>query len=206
MKEKIFILSIFCFLLSFGQSRKGQFQLEKTSNSHSLYVSFSKKQNTNDIINDALKNNPAFKEFISKNEISFVSNLGFSDRKINEMIEASRKNKKSGESIEKLKRIYRVEVPIKDNEGILRLAKGLEAFPEVEYVSIISNEPITPPYISNSNTTPDLENQQTYLLDNPGINVNYAWSRGITGHNVRVRDVEYGFHKTHEMLFDRNAI
>lgn len=206
MKEKIFILSIFCFLLSFGQSRKGQFQLEKTSNSHSLYVSFSKKQNTNDVINDALKNNPTFKEFISKNEISFVSNLGFSDRKINEMIEASRKNKKSGESIEKLKRIYRVETPIKDNENILRLAKGLEAFSEVEYASIISNEPITPPLIKSSAVTPDLESLQTYLLDNPGINVNYAWSRGITGHNVRVRDVEYGFHKTHEMLFDRNAI
>ncbi|SHM22341.1 S8 family peptidase [Chryseobacterium polytrichastri] len=206
MKTRIFILFIFCFFLSFGQNRKGQFQLQKNSNSHSLYVSFSKNANAVDIINYTLRKNPAFKEFVESNRISFVNDLGFSDQKLNEMLESSKKIKNSGESIEKLKRIFKVETTVKDNEDILKLAESFEKFPEIEYASILSNEPIEPPSTATFVITPNLEASQTYLFDNPGINVNYAWSRGITGQNVRVRDVEYGFHKTHEMLVNRNTI
>lgn len=206
MKRKIFILLIFCFALSFGQNRKGQFQLEKNSKSHSLYVCFSKNDNPNDLINDVLIKNPSLKEFVKKNEISFINDLNFSDKKLNEMIEASKKNKQSGASIEKLKRIYKVEASVKNNEDIVKLAAGFERFSEVEYASILSNDPITPPFINTFVATPNLETSQNYLLGNPGINVNYAWSRGITGQNVRIRDVEYGFHKPHEMLVSRSAI
>lgn len=206
MRTKIFILSIFCFILSFGQNRKGQFQLQKSSKSHTLYVCFSAINGSDDIINKILNKNLTFTTFVKANNISFAKGIGFSDKKLNEMMESSKKNKKTGQSIQKLKRIYKVQTSVQDNENILKLAEAFERFSEVEYVSIISNEPINPPYISSSNTTPDLENQQTYLLDNPGINVNYAWSRGITGQNIRVRDVEYGFHKSHEMLMNRNAI
>ncbi|MBK1894154.1 S8 family peptidase [Chryseobacterium paridis] len=206
MKRKIFILLIFCFAISFGQSRKGQFQLQQNSRSHSLYVSFSKAAGSHDLIPYVLDKNPSLKEFVKKNDLSFVNDLGFDDRKLNEMIEASKKNKQTGESIEKLKRIYKIETPTKENEDIIKLAQGLEKFTEVEYVSIQSNEPITPPFINTFVATPNLEASQTYLLADPGINVNYAWSRGITGQNVRVRDVEYGFHKSHEMLVSRSAI
>lgn len=206
MKTRIFILMIFCFILSFGQNRKGEFQLQKNSSSHSLYVAFSKNANAVDIINYTLSKNPAFKEFVRANEISFVNNLGFSDRKLNEMIESSKQNKNSGESIEKLRRIFKVETSMKNNEDILKLAESLEKFSEIEYASILSNEPIEPPATATFVITPNLEASQTYLFENPGINVNYAWSRGITGQNVRVRDVEYGFHKTHEMLVDRNTV
>ncbi|MEI7486956.1 MAG: hypothetical protein WCJ72_06025 [Chryseobacterium sp.] len=114
MKTRIFILMIFCFILSFGQNRKGEFQLQKNSNSHILYVAFSKNANAVDIINYTQSKNPAFKEFVRANEISFVNNLGFSDRKLNEMIESSKQNKNSGESIEKLRRIFKVETSIKN--------------------------------------------------------------------------------------------
>lgn len=206
MKRKIFTLLVFCFVLSFGQNRKGQFQLEKNSKSHSLYVCFSKTDNPNDLINDVLTKNPSLKEFVKKNEISFINDLNFSDKKLNEMAEASKKNKQSGESVEKLKRIYKVEAFVKNNEDIIKLAAGFERFSEVEYASILSNDPITPPFINTFVATPNLETSQNYLLANPGINVNYAWSRGITGQNVRIRDVEYGFHKPHEMLVSRSAI
>jgi subtilisin family serine protease len=153
-----------------------------------------------------LTKNPSLKEFVKKNEISFINDLNFSDKKLNEMIEASKKNKQSGASIEKLKRIYKVEASVKNNEDIVKLAAGFERFSEVEYASILSNDPITPPFINTFVATPNLETSQNYLLGNPGINVNYAWSRGITGQNVRIRDVEYGFHKPHEMLVSRSAI
>ncbi|MFC5874389.1 S8 family peptidase [Chryseobacterium arachidis] len=207
MKKRIMILAIFCFFLSFGQSRKGQFQLQKNSNSHSLYVAFSKNSNAvADIVGYTLSKNPEFKEFVTRNGISFVNDLGFSDKKLNEMKADSRNNRKSEESVDKLRRIFKVESAVQNNDDILKLAENLEKFSEIEYASLLSNEPIEPPATAAFVITPDLEASQTYLFANPGINVNYAWSRGITGQNVRVRDVEYGFHKTHEMLVDRNAI
>jgi len=206
MKIRIFIISIFCFFLSFGQNRKGEFQLQKNSNSHSLYVAFSKNANAVDLVNYVQSKNPVFKEFVRANGISFVNDLGFSDRKLNEMTESSKEIKNSGESIEKLRRIFKVETSVKNNEDILKLAESFEKFSEIEYASILSNEPIQPPAAGTFVITPNLEASQTYLFENPGINVNYAWSRGITGQNVRVRDVEYGFHKTHEMLVDRNTV
>ncbi|MFP7657154.1 S8 family peptidase [Chryseobacterium proteolyticum] len=206
MKRKIFLLVIFCFVLSFGQNRKGQFQLEQDSKSHSIYVCFSKAPVAEDIIRYAMSTNSSFKDFVKKNDLSFIYDFELSDRKLSEMVESSKKNKKTGESIEKLKRIYKVESPVKSNKDILKLAEDFEKFPEIEYASLMSNEPITPPFINTYAATPNLESSQTYLLDNPGINVNYAWSRGITGQNVRIRDVEYGFHKSHEMLVSQNAI
>lgn len=206
MKTKIIIVSIFCFILTFGQNRKGQFQLQKNSQSHSLYVSFSKNTHAADIINYTISKNPEFKEFITENGISFVNDLGFSDRKLNEMIESSKKNRNSAESIEKLKRIFKVETSVKSNDHIIKLAERFEKFPEIEYATILSNEPIEPPALPAFVITPNLETSQTYLFENPGINVNYAWSRGITGQNIKVRDVEYGFRKSHEMLVSRNTV
>lgn len=205
--RKISILLILCFVFSFGQSRKGQFQLQQSSKSHTLYVCFSPTIDANDAINKVLSKNLAFKTFARANRLSFTNDLGLSDGKLNEMVENSKKNKKTGQSIEKLKRIYKIHIPTQSNESIVKLAEAFEKFPEVEYASIVSNEPITPPFIYNTTTvTPNLEEYQNYLLDNPGINANYAWSRGITGNNVRVRDIEYGLHKSHEMLVDREAI
>ncbi|ASK31804.1 hypothetical protein CEY12_17530 [Chryseobacterium sp. T16E-39] len=206
MKRKILILLLSVSVLSFGQSRKGQFELQKNSRSHSLYVCFTKTNNPDDLINDVLRKNPSLRDFVKKNELSFVYELDFSPKKLDEMTEASKKNNNSGESVEKLKRIYKVEAPVKDNDHIIKLAQNFENFKEIEYASILSNEPIVPPFINTFVATPNLESNQTYLLANPGINVNYAWSRGITGQNVRVRDVEYGFHKSHEMLVNQNAI
>ncbi|MFS4472430.1 S8 family peptidase [Chryseobacterium sp. T20] len=204
--KKTILLVVFSCVTIFGQSRKNQFQLQTNSDSHTLYICFSKEIKGDDIVKQVLNQNPEMATFIKENGISFTQGLGFDDRKLNEMYENSRKNKASGESVQKLKRIYKVQIPSEDNKTILKLAEAFEKFKEIEYASIISNQPIKPPFTTAFVITPDLENLQTYLNDNPGINAKYAWSKGITGQNIRVRDVEYGFYKTHEMLSNQNSI
>ncbi|MDH6252180.1 subtilisin family serine protease [Chryseobacterium sp. H1D6B] len=207
MKLK-FIIPLFCifFNLFSAQSRKGQFQLSETSDSHTLYVCFSSEKALNETINRSLNSDPAFKKFIEENKIVFIYDLGFTDNKLREMASDSQKKGNTGESVKKLKRIYKIETPEKSNTSLIKLAEDLEKFPQIEYASLISNSPIEPPFKTALVTTPNLESSQTYLLSNPGIDANYAWSIGITGQNIKVRDVEYGFHKTHEMLTNRNTI
>jgi subtilisin family serine protease len=194
-KIRLFTLCIFIFVFSFGQKTD---QL-----SSNIYVCFSKDVSSD---KEALSRNPALAEFVKTNDISFVNDLGFSERKLEEMMASSRANGNSGESVQKLKRIFRVSLPFLNHEEAERTARTLEKFQEVEYVSVMSSTPIEPPFVKAFVTTPDLESLQTYLNDNPGINAKYAWSRGITGQNIRIRDVEYGFYKTHEMLSNQNSI
>lgn len=196
---RLFTLFIFSFFLSFGQDPSDR---NNKLNSN-IYVCFSKNISSEKV---ALSQKAELAEFVKIHEISFINDLGFSDRKLEEMIKDSRANGNSGESVEKLKRIFKVNIPLQDNETAEKLARTLEKFPEVEYVSVMSNVPIEPPFVKAFVATPDLESLQTYLNDNPGINAKYAWSRGITGQNIRIRDVEYGFYKTHEMLANQNSI
>ncbi|MGG5208720.1 S8 family peptidase [Chryseobacterium sp. MIQD13] len=194
-KIRLFALLIFIFSLSYSQKNDDL--------NPNIYVCFSKDVNSEKA---ALDRNPALAEFVKANEISFVNDLGFNDRKLEEMSQNSKANGNSGESVEKLKRIFRVNLPLQNNKEAENLARTLEKFPEVEYVSVMSSTPIEPPFVKAFVATPDLESLQTYLNDNPGINAKYAWSRGITGQNIRIHDVEYGFYKTHEMLSNQNSI
>ncbi|WP_223608707.1 S8 family peptidase [Chryseobacterium sp. OSA05B] len=195
---RLFTLFIFGFILSYGQNPS-----EKNDKPNpNIYVCFSK----NITSEKAALGNPELAEFVKTNGISFVNDLGFSNQKIEEMVKDSRANGNSGESVEKLRRIFKVNIPLQNNEDAEKLAHTLERFPEVEYVSVMSSTPIEPPFVKAFVATPDLESLQTYLNDNPGINAKYAWSRGITGQNIRIRDVEYGFYKTHEMLSNQNSI
>lgn len=194
-KIRLFTLCIFIFVFSFGQ---------KTDQLNSnIYVCFSKEFSSE---KEALSKNPALAEFVKANEISFINDLGFSEKKLEEMMASSRANGNSGESVQKLKRIFKVSLSFQNHEKAERTVRILEKFPEVEYVCVMSSTPIEPPLVKTFVATPDLESLQTYLNDNPGINAKYAWSRGITGQNIRIRDVEYGFYKTHEMLSNQNSI
>ncbi|WP_048504622.1 S8 family peptidase [Chryseobacterium angstadtii] len=198
-KIRLFTLFIFSFFLSYSQNQADK-SYKQTPN---IYVCFSKNINSE---KEALSRNPELADFVKSHEISFINDLGFSDRKLEEMIKDSRANGNSGESVEKLKRIFRMNVSLQSDKEAENVARTLEKFPEVEYVSVMSSTPIEPPFTKAFVATPDLESLQTYLNDNPGINAKYAWSRGITGQNIRIRDVEYGFYKTHEMLSNQNSI
>lgn len=198
-KIKLLTLFVFCFFLSFGQSPSDR----SAPKNDLVYVCFSKGISSE---KDALSKNPELERFTRENGISFTYDLGFSNEKINEMIASSRQNGNSGESVQKLKRIFKANVPVQNSDILQRLTQTLEKFPEIEYVSVMSRTPVEPPLVNMFVATPDLESLQTYLNDNPGINAKYAWSRGITGQNIKIRDVEYGFYKTHEMLANQNSI
>jgi hypothetical protein len=46
--------------------------------------------------------------------------------------------------------------------------------------------------------TPNYVSQQSYLLSNPGLNVEAVWNLGYNGQNITIHNVEYGFNKNHE--------
>ena len=202
MKTKInlFALFAFCSSLSFGQDSQPKLNQDQNS---IIYVCFSKGINSEKM---AFSRNTDLERFSRENNISFKYDLDFTDGKLDEMARSSKAIGNSSESVEKLKRIYKADLPLQNEEATQKIIHSLERFPEIEYVSVMSAAPIETPLVNAFVATPDLESLQTYLNDNPGINAKYAWSRGITGQNIRVRDVEYGFYKTHEMLTNQNTI
>lgn len=194
--------------LFFGQNRKGEYQLHPTSSSHTLYVAFKKAGNFNEqTASRAIAGNTALQNLVRENALSFEG-LAYSETKLTEMANRSKASKKSDEAVQKLKRIYKVSTLNTSNAHLLQLAKELESFPEVDYVSLMSNEPIEPPYFVEERAapTPNLEFMQNYFYGNPGISADYAWSKGISGQGITVRDVEYGFSKNHEALSDQSFI
>lgn len=201
MKTKIQLLTllVFCFVLSFGQSPSDR----SAQKNDLIYVCFSKGIYSE---KDAFKKNAQLERFARENGISFTYGLRFSNEKINEMTENSRRYGNSGESVQKLRRVFKAKLPLQKDKSSKELVQVLEKFPEIEYVSVMRSTPIKPPSVHRFTATPDLEDLQTYLDEDPGINAKYAWSRGITGQNIRIRDVEYGFNKTHEMLVNQNSI
>ena len=148
-KIKLLTLFVFCFFLSFGQ-----FPSDRSAPKNDLvYVCFS-----NGIFSekDALSKNPELERFTRENGISFTYDLGFSNEKINEMIASSRQNGNSGESVQKLKRIFKANVPVQNSDIFQRLTQTLEKFPEIEYVSVMSGTPVEPPLVNMFVATPAL--------------------------------------------------
>ncbi len=72
--------------------------------------------------------NPELERFTRENGISFTYDLGFSNEKINEMIASSRQNGNSGESVQKLKRIFKANLPVQNSDILQRLTQTLEKF------------------------------------------------------------------------------
>lgn len=193
---------------SFGQTRKGDFRLEKGSSSHELYVSFDKSvsfdsESYNSIVLQAIPESEAIQR---EYNLAFHKGISISDEKLNEMEQKAFELTGSGSSVAKLKNIVKVTIDNPTNERLLALAEKLEKFDKVEYCSLSSLEPIKPPH-DIAPTTPNFEVlNQTYISSNPGVNMTYAWGLGLTGTGINIRDVEYGFNKNHEELDHRNAL
>lgn len=207
-KILLFALSIIVVII-FGQNRKGEFQLSQNSNSHTLYVAFKEiPSNPKNVASEITVRNPEFKNFVQQNQIFFDNNWGISEKKKREFSSSSIRLQNNDKSVRKLDRIYKITASGSDNNFLLKLAAEFEKFDEIEYASLMSNEPVQPPVLStlSYSSTPVLENYQTYLFTNPGISADYAWSLGITGNGIKIRDVEYGLNKNHEALLNRNNI
>ncbi len=208
--KKILLLALSTIVLFvFGQNRKKEFQLSENSSSHTLYVAFKDiSNNTKDVATEVANRNTTFRNFVEQNKITFDNDLGISETKKREFSNNCLQHRRSDESVRKLNRIYKVHTSNHDNDSLLRLAAEFEKFDEVEYASLMSNEPVQPPIVTKFSyaATPNLESLQTYFFDNPGISADYAWSIGITGNGIKLRDVEYGLNKNHEMLINRSPI
>lgn len=153
MKTKINFLVVFMLGFSFYFSQNPS---DRSDNLDALvYVCFSKDINSEKA---AYLKNPELEKFVRTNHISFTYDLGFSDKKIDEMIMSSKAIGNSPESVRKLKRIFKANLPLQNEETVRKTIQILEAFPEIEYVSVMSNAPIEPPLVNRYTVTPDLEN------------------------------------------------
>jgi hypothetical protein len=93
----------------------------------------------------------------------------------------------SGTDLADWNSIYHIE--ISDPDDAVLLIRGLGALESVQnvYPSMLIQD-------MNLTTTPDLTVHQGYLAD---MNVNYAWTQGITGQDVTLVDGEAGWNKDH---------
>jgi subtilisin family serine protease len=206
-KHLILILAASIAVIGSAQDRKGSFRLQKDSDRHELYVSFYSDDflNQENALQIALENIDGFQQLAAEYSITLQKGIGIADSKLEKFANNAIKNSKSSASVYKLKKIYKVQIPHNDNETLYALAEKLELLDAVEYVSLVSLSPIEPPYDILPPPTPNYEYLQTYLDPNPGVNIRHAWSLGLIGEGIRVRDVEYGFNKNHEALNERNV-
>jgi len=200
----VFLLAVFCSAL--GQNRKGMFQLDANSSQHELYVSIpSVAIDRSETIDQLLfELSDAFLQLSNEYNILFEKGLSFSDEKIDEMILNAEKIGGNVQAILKLRTIFKVTIPNPTNVRLYDLATQLELLDEVEYSSLVSLQPVQPPFDIMPVTT-NFETNQSYLGANPGVNMNYAWNLNAIGSGIKVRDVEYGFNKNHEELHQINT-
>ena len=200
------ILFIFTFLISLflnAQSRKNQFHLNSNSGKHELHVSFIADVVLNDK-ESILTQLPEVASLSDKFQLNFEKTISFSAEKWNELEKNANQFAGNSSSVHQLKNIFKVVVENPTNEKLFLLATEFEKLNSVNYASLISLEPIKPPF-DIPPTTPDFMVNQTYIGPNPGLNMQYAWDLGLKGEGIRVRDVEYGFNKSHEDLNEVNA-
>jgi hypothetical protein len=95
-----------------------------------------------------------------------------------------------------------VNIPITQRQQIVEIGELLQDHPEVEYAYIETLG--TPPPGDLGSTTPDYSGLQGYIGSDPGINMDYMYTLGITGTHVQVTDCEYGVNVDHEDLMDQN--
>ncbi len=207
LKKLLLYFSFFSFLITaHAQGTKESVQLNLGSNSHELYVCFDETIQFNGVnyLKVLLTSIPEIKAINKEFHLEFEKGITISDEKLAFMETEAIRISKSGASVRKLRNILKVRIENPTSERLNVLASKLEKLSQVEYCDMMSLEPTAPP-TDIAPTTTNYEAAQTYIFANPGVNMKYAWDMGLIGTGIRVRDVEYGFNKNHEELFERNA-
>ncbi|MFN4197524.1 MAG: S8 family peptidase [Flavobacterium sp.] len=202
----LFLLAVLVFgiFLSEAQNRKGQFLIFDQSAPHELLVSFEPQffDNNRTIADlDYLDDWQALKTDFN---FELVPSFQCSEEQWQSWSQHALKYSGSVVSVERLKYIYRLELPEVDNNTLLELAEKIESFSFVTYASLVSTTPETPPF-DIPPVTPNFQANQTYIGPDPGLNVQHAWNMNLFGQGIRVRDIEYGFNKNHEELHQVNC-
>ncbi|MEO0602384.1 MAG: S8 family serine peptidase [Myxococcota bacterium] len=115
-----------------------------------------------------------------------------------------RAESRSGRAQPDLAGIHRIELDDPTPDQLLALGRALQPLDLVEFVAIAHAD--VPPPVDYPPTTADHEGAQGYLGPDPGFDVHYAWSEGLTGAGVTVRDCEYGWDAQHEDLVDGSLV
>lgn len=206
MKNSVFIFTILLISsFSFSQNRKGSFRLQEGSNSHFLYVSFNSNVDFEggDYIAAITNSIPEFKDITEEYGIKVQGAILIEQEKFNRMEQQAIMVSGTGAAVNKLKNIVQISIDNPTNSRLYELAKELEKFGSVEYCSLISAEPIRPPY-DIAPITPLYDGFQGYS-GSAGVKMEYAWDLGFTGSGINVRDIEYGFNSNHEEFNEANA-
>ena len=208
MKKSYFLYGLFFFVAIAinAQHRKEAVHLTPNVYAHELYVSFLAAVHLDgpDQHQTLLRIVPGMKEIDEEFHLNFEKGILISDEELNFLEREAIRISGDGEPVRKLRNILKVKIENPSNERLMALATKLLKLAEVEYCDLLPLQAIPPP-ADIPPTTPNYESAQTYLNPNPGVNMLYAWSMGLNGAGIRVRDCEYGFNKNHEELVDRNV-
>lgn len=206
MKKLITITISFCIL--FLNASNAQTISEENVNldkSYSLYIKISSKidlGNSKNLLGSVLQKIPTLEDLYEETPFELKKGITLSEEKL-QTIENAGIQKRKGKRIG-LANILKVIIENPTHERLLSLKKHMEKITVIEYCHLASNRPPLPPN-DIFPETPSFRNQQEYIDEDPGVNMQYAWDIGVDGSGIFVRNIEYGFNKAHEELNDVNA-
>lgn len=130
--------------------------------------------------------------------LAFFKIMGASEDRLADL--QSRGEARSGVAQPDLAGILGVAVPSADVARLQAVGQSLQDSALVEFAHIQTLG--LPPPADIAPTTPDLTGNQGYFPTDPGLDVDYAWSQGLRGAGIAIRDCEYGWNAAHEDLVD----
>jgi subtilisin family serine protease len=204
MIKKILISAFFLSVIfGFSQNRKGQLQTGSSNSPHVLYVSFGLNigLKTHNFSEELTAISTEFKLITLDYNLQLQKAVLISEDKLLEMESNSLKIAGNANAVKKLRNLFKVKIENPTNERLLQVGIALEQLSIVDYCSLVSLEQVPPP-IDILPITPNFESNQSYIQENPGVNMQHAWNLNLNAQGIKLRDVEYGFNKNHEELVD----
>ncbi len=142
---------------------------------------------------------PELAALIERWGITFQPAVDWPESVYSSMSERAVQHTGTDASVQKIRRIWKVTVP--DPVNAVLIIEQLSATGLFEYVEQEQLMPEPPADIPP--VTPSYYPMQHYLRADSGVNIEYAWSKGIFGQQVKVFDIEYGVNTAHEKLEDQ---
>lgn len=208
MKKLLLIVAILLMgtIVCLAQTRKGTISLRKGVDAYRLYVSFKdgiNLGNSQDYEKDITSYIPEFKELSAQYAVTVRQAIIISPQKLAQLEVLAIKNTGSGKSVTKLTNIVELKIENPTSERLLALGQALEKYSGVEYCTLMPAKNAPFPY-DIPPATPYLIDEQNYVSDY-GVDMAYAWDLGLSGQNMKIRDLEGNLNPLHEEFNERNA-
>lgn len=198
-----YIILIFITLTSTylcGQSANSSSLRLSASNEHHLYIRF-ENTFTVGIDSDIAKHfNIAvegFEALQKEYNIELFRGIPMMDEQFSELEAREMRISKTSDKVANLRSIFQIKISNPTNENLYNLGSKLQKLKGVVYCSLISANPIKLP-ADIPPTTSNYQAQQSYIGENPGVNMQYAWDNMQTASGITIRNIEYGVNVNHE--------